>query len=277
MKFSVKSALFGVVMLACAPVAIAQEARDVHPLLKDDFYLNIGVFFPDKDFKIQVDGEDPGSSIEFDEAFRVGNREATAALDFRWRFGEKWSVWGQYWEVSDSGSAVLEEDYQWEDVVFQAGTGASAGVGLDVARVFLGRSFSEGPQYEFGAGVGLHWMEISAFIEGQVLTNVGDTEFYRGEVSADAPLPNIGAWYFWSFSPNWALTTRVDWLSASIGDYSGGLWNASAGVNWAPFEHFGLGLRWSYFSLDVDIDKSDWRGSADLQQSGPVLTLSTYW
>jgi hypothetical protein len=257
--------------------AAAQSDATSHPLLDSDFIVGAGVYFPDKNFEIGVNGREPNLEIDFEEAYKLNDSETTWAVDFIWRFGEKWSVQGQYWKVGDSGAAVLEEDVEWGDVVFQQGTGASAGVDLDVARVFFGRKFSQGPQHEFGLGAGLHWMQIDAFVEGQILTSIGDTEFFRDSVEADAPLPNIGAWYYWSWAPKWALTSHVDWLSASIGDYSGSLWNASLGVNWALFDHFGLSAGWNLFKLDVDVEKSDWNGGAEISQNGPFVSLTAYW
>ena len=215
--------------------------------------------------------------IEFDEIFKVDNNETTPAAHLHWRFGEKWSVQAQYWRVSDRGASILEEDVEWEDVVFESGSNVAGGVELDVARLFFGRRFSTSENHEFGLGLGVHWLEISAFIQGEILTSVGNSEFYRGSVSADAPLPNIGAWYTYAWSPRWAFVSRLDWLSASIGDYSGGLWNAQAGVNWAVSDHIGIFGAWTYFGLDIDVDKSDWRGSAEISQNGPFLGLTASW
>jgi hypothetical protein len=274
----VKYAFATVIAFGLWPMSLAaQTDGSFHPIIENDFYLSVGAFLPDKDFKIRVDGTVPEEEIDFEEVFNVSDSETTGSLDFRWRFGEKWSVAGQYWRVSDSGSETLTEDVEWEDVVFREGTFAEAGVSLDVARVFLGRQFSSSPQHEFGAGLGFHWMEIDAFIQGQILTSEGDTELYRGSVDAGAPLPNIGAWYNHSWSPKWALTTRVDWLSVSFGDYSGGLWDVKLGVNWAVFEHIGLSASWNFFKLDVDVDKSDWRGAAEISQSGPFIAVTATW
>jgi hypothetical protein len=265
-------------LLALFPInSIAQTEQSHHPKLADTFSVGVGVFFPDKNFKVRVDGRLPGDYVDFEEAFKIDDSETTGAFDFRWRFGEKWSVQGQYWSVSDSGTARLTEDYVWDDVVFKEGTFASADLGLDVARVFFGRTFSSSPRHEFGLGLGFHWLELEAGIEGQILTDQGDSEFYRGDVSSGAPLPNIGAWYMHSWSEQWAFLAQVDWLSATIGDYSGSLWNAQLGVNWAVFEHFGIGASWNFFQLDVDIDKSDWRGAAEVSQNGPFLSLTAYW
>lgn len=275
---TIHACLLLTLFIAAAPGLVrAQVADDYHPILTNTFQVSAGAFIPDKSFEIRVDGSVPGESIDFDEVFKTGDSETTGGIDFKWRFGEKWSLQGQYWRVSDSGSSTLEEDVKWQDVTFLRGTQVGAGADFDVARVFFGRRFGSGPQHEWGLGAGLHWLEISAYAEGQILTDMGDSEFYRGSVSAGAPLPNIGAWYTWSWSPRWALLTRVDWLSVSFDEFSGSLLNTSVGVNWAFSTHFGLSAFWNYFSLDVDVDNSDWRGAAKIAQNGPLIALTATW
>ena len=259
------------------PVKVMAQQNDEHPLLGSDFVLSGGVFFPTKEFRVRVDGSLPGEGIDFGDALRLSEDDSTFAANLLWRFGEKWSVAGQYWKLSDSSKATLDRDIHWEDVVFEEGSFVKAGAGLEVARLFLGRNFSASERHEFGLGIGLHWLEVSAFIEGQIRTNMGDSELYKGSVSADAPLPNIGAWYTFAFSPKWALSSRLDWFSASIGDYSGGLSNASVGIDWAIWKNFGVGLSYNYFNLNVDVDKNDWHGSSDISQYGPTLRISGYW
>ena len=262
--------------LGSAPV-LAQDSQDYHPALSDRFLLSAGGFWPDKSLKIRVDGTEPEEEIDFEEDLKLSDREATWAVNGRWRFGEKWSLFGQYWTVSDSGGAALEEDIEWGDVVFKEGTFATTGMDLSVARLFFGRKFGNKPNQEWGLGAGLHWLELDTFLQGQILTSEGDLEFGRQTVSAEVPLPNIGAWYGYSWSPKWLFHARVDWLSASVGDYSGGLWNAQAGVDWSIWRHFGVSLYYNFFQLDVDIDKSDWRGKAESTLHGPFLAISTSW
>lgn len=275
-----KSFKFALVMVLILPwplLAAAQSDGLSHPYLEDEFMFGLGFFLPTKNFEIGVNGTLPNQRIDFEDAYKLDDTETTWAADFRWRFGEKWSVQGQYWTVGDSGSSVLDQDVEWRDVTFRQGTGASAGVDLDIARLFFGRTFSSSPQHEFGLGVGLHWLKVSADVSGQILTSAGDTEFYQDSVSADSPLPNFGAWYIYSWSPQWALTTRFDWLSVTFDEFSGSLWNASLGVNWAPFEQVGFGASWNFFGLDVDVDKADWHGGAQISQNGPFISVTAYW
>lgn len=264
-------------LLALTPVAVQAQSQAGHPMLADKYLLAAGMFFPDKNLELQVNGTSPGELIDFDERFKTDASESTGAFTFHWRFGEKWELQGQYWKTSDSGSAVLEEDIRWEDVVLQAGSFVEASAGIDVARVFFGRKFSSGPNHELGLGVGVHWLQVEASLQAQLLSDLGDTEFYRDTATADLPLPNIGAWYTYAWSPRWALVTSVDWLSASVGDYSGGLWNAQVGVNWAVFKNVGFTASYNYFELDGDVTNSNWRGAVNVSQGGPFVALTASW
>jgi hypothetical protein len=257
--------------------ASAQTANDYHPFLSDRFNIGLGIYYPKKRFKVRVDGSAPEEEIDFDEALKLGDQDATGSLSFRWRFGMKWSFWGQYWNTSDKGGAVLEEDLEWEDLVFKAGTFVSGGIDISIARALFGRKFIHSLKHEFGLGAGFHWMSLDTFIEGQVTTNFVGTEFARKKVSAEFPLPNIGGWYMYSWNPKWIVQVRMDWLSASVGDYSGGLWNAQAGIHWQTFKNIGIGLYYNAFILDVDVDKDDWHGKAEAKQHGPWLAVTASW
>ena len=258
------------------PIA-AQTADDYHPFLSDKFYLEIGAFWPKVDFNLRVDGREPEEEIDFDEALHLEDYQTAGSINFRWNFGEKWSFWGQAWTTDTSGGAVLEEDVEWEDIIFKEGTFAKGGVELDVVRAFVGRKFDLPPQHELGLGIGLHWMNLDTYLEGEIIIADNTTDFHRASVSAGFPLPNIGAWYMYSWSPKWLFQARVDWLSATVGNYSGGLWDAQAGINYQAFENIGFGLYYSGFVLDLDVDKSDWRGTTELAQAGPMFTVYATW
>lgn len=270
--------LLAISSAALCPFKINAEESTVHHSWPNSrFQLAIGAFARDQNFAIRADGSHPEEEIDFDESLGVDDDDTSAALTFRWKFGEKWSLWGQAWKVDATGGSRLTEDIEFEDYVFREGSFARAGVGNKVVRVFFGRTFSSGPKHEFGAGAGFHWLEISAFIEGEVFINDGSLDLIRAEVGADAPLPNIGAWFYWLPSSRWLFEARLDWLEASVSDYSGGLFNSSVGVNFQAFKHIGIGLNYQVFSLDVDVENDDWNGGAELQYRGPFLSLTANW
>ncbi len=260
--------------LLVAPIVASEEAS-VHPFLTSKYSLDIGVFSPTKELAFRVDGTTGGADdkIDFDEQFNLGHAENVLALEFTWRFGTKWSLRIQKFDLGQDGHAVLEEDIQWGDDVIPAGSSVTAGSYFELARVFFAHSFDTNPRYDYGIGVGIHLLNIDAFIEHDINTSFGETS----AVSASGPLPNIGTWYYYSPSEKWYVGGRLDWFEASVGDYSGGLVNFAFGANYQLFEHFGVGVKYQIFTLDVDVDNKDWRGRAEAEYAGVFIHISGYW
>jgi hypothetical protein len=266
-------------MAIFAFAAIAQEANHstaYHPFLSDRFHLGIGGFWPDKSLEVSVDGSDPAEEIDFEEDLGYSDSGSTPSFNFRWRYGKKWSLWGQYWGLDSEESVVLEKDIEWEDVTFKEGTYALSGVDYAITRVFLGRSVLREPDHEFGVGAGIHWLELDTFIEGQIIDGSGTT-LSREDAESSGPLPNIGGWYMYSWSADWMVDARLDWLSATVDEYSGGLWHAQVGIHYQISRIFGIGFSYSDFLIDLDVDDSDWRGSIESRQHGPRLELTASW
>jgi len=279
---SMISRFFLLATLLFLPVSLlAQEPSSDprHPLLENDFYASLGAFLHEKNVKLGLEGnrELGLDDIDFGKNWKLDSSQTTGSAFLHWRFGEKWSVSGQYFESNDSARATLDEDIEWGDYTFRAGTNTGAGIGLTVARFFFGRTLHAGHNHEFGAGIGAHWLEIEAFIDGEAFVNDESTGYLRERASAGAPLPNIGAWYMHAFSPEWLLSARLDWFDASIDTYSGRLINSSLGINYQPFDHFGLSLAYQVFDLDVNVKESDWKGSVNLHYSGPFMSVTATW
>ena len=215
-------------------------------------------------------------AIDFDESLRLKKADDTFSAQLSWRFRDRWSVIGQYFKSSDSHRAVLEEDIEWGDVVFGAGSFAAIGSDFSLTRIFIGRHLDTSKRHEFGIGAGIHWLHLGAFVEGEIRIN-GIPATARRAVSEEAPLPNIGVWYDYSISPRWAFRSRLDLLRADVGDYDGLMVNVALGVNFQAFEHLGFGLNYNYFELDIGIDKPGWRGDFETTYDGIYVYASVYY
>jgi hypothetical protein len=281
MKSKYRRAKSAFVFMALAGPAsgVAGDAWDVHPHLADKYNVGFGVFFPERSFSIGVDGSLPGISrdIDFSERVKLEDTETTEGLELGWRFGKKWLVRGQYFSVGGERSATLDEDVQWGDYTFGAGTGVTAGIDLSIARLFFGYTIRRDDVHEFGVGGGVHRLDIGAFISGQAIINNNPPASASLSASTTGPLPNIGGWYIRSLSRRWAMTARVDWLSANIDKYDGQIVNASLGVNFAMTRHFGIGLSYNYFEVDIGIKEKNWNGDAEISVNGPFAYLTASW
>jgi hypothetical protein len=252
--------------------AVAQD--EVHPFISDKFSVQMGVFMPSKNLELSVDGTVAGISQGFDWEAATGfeDDDEVFMLEGKWRFGEKWSFRAQYYETNKSSRAVLEEDVYWRNSIILAGSSVTAGTEFSLVRAFFGRSFDNRANVDTGIGLGLHWLEIGAFINPDVNT-IGDLS----AANVSGPLPNIGAWYYYSPSPKWFLGGRLDWLDAKLDKYDGGITNVSAGVNYQLFENVGIGVKYQLFRLNVNIDEDKWNGSVKLDYEGPFIYLSGNW
>jgi len=73
----VRRLLFCLLLIAGADLSHAQEPGDVHPSLTDKFVLDMGVFFPDRNFRIHVDGSIAGRNPNIDFADEFASTDRT--------------------------------------------------------------------------------------------------------------------------------------------------------------------------------------------------------
>lgn len=261
--------------------APAQDAAERHPFLTAKFALSAGMFYPDRSIRLRASGTlEPVTAsdelIDFGEEFGISESDSTFAAEFSWRFTERWSFRMQYFDSEGESTAVLDEDIEWEDLVFLEGTRATAGTGFEMTRFFWGYNLYKRPQQEFGVGAGFHWLHISAFVAGTAETPDGP-RFAREGASVDAPLPNIGLWYIHGLSPRWAFRTRLDYFNADIYPYNGTFVNATAGLNFQVNDWFDIGATYNYVELDVGVDGSNWRGEIKTRHDGLYVYFGAFW
>ena len=98
-------------------LAICNSATaDTHPQLTSKFIVQGGTFLPRVDFKAGVDAGAIIENPDFDLEGQLGvsNKDTLISGNFDWRFTPKWSAHLQYFEVGRCGTAVLQEDVDYQ-------------------------------------------------------------------------------------------------------------------------------------------------------------------
>ncbi|RLA42050.1 MAG: hypothetical protein DRR42_23975 [Gammaproteobacteria bacterium] len=257
----------------------SEDASNYHPFLSDTIMLNLGVFNARNSTSVGlgIDGEDK-------ESVNSSRTDGSASLAVRWRYTENWSLWAQAWAASDTATATLEEDISFgegsEEKTIFAGSNINLTTELDILRLFFGRSFFKKPQSEWGAGLGLHWMELGATLTTKFITEPDHPDASgtnSASVKTGVPLPNLGIWYMYSWSPKWVTMVRADWLEVDLGEYSGNMYDVSAGVNWQFSRHVGVGLAYQFFDFGAAVNGTGGNTEIEIKQNGPFLSLSANW
>ena len=244
-----------------------------HPLLADKFHFNVGLYSSFKQYEIGANGSSKDDLIDFSNTFDFDENESTLFLSFYWRFARMWSISVETFRVRSENSNTLEEDIVWDDVVYNTGVDVNAGFGLRMYRILFGRTITKGLKHEFGAGLGLHALDIETFIEGEVRINDKESRFERRTVSAVAPLPNISVWYYYAPNDTWMFTAKVDWFGFEVGDYSGYMWDIGPSVYYQFHKNIGVGINYRYFDAGLRVAKTDWDGRVSLVFHGPLFTV----
>jgi hypothetical protein len=256
------------------------DSKNQHPLLRDKFIFSVGLYSSYKGIKLGVNGSSENAVIDFSEKADFNDNEKTLFLNFNWRFARMWTLTSEYFSVKNGISKNIDDQIEWDNEIYNGGAGVELGMNLNMFRVFVGRTITKGHKHELGAGLGAHILDIKTYIEGYAYVNNDDTgegaeaNFERSNVSVVAPLPNIGAWYYYAPHPKWMLNARADWFALTIGEYYGGLWDLGAGVNYQFHKNIGVGLNYRYFNFTAKVDKTNWDGKFTLIFQGPLLTLN---
>jgi opacity protein-like surface antigen len=245
-------------------LAAGQEAWTVNPGLQDAFTLEVGAYDPKVKTTAHLDSTlGPGTSVSFEDDLGLDDRKVNAAILGRLRLGERWRIEAEYFALNRSGTRVINRTINWGGNIYPVGIVVNSEFDSDIYRLSGGYSFVKNTQAELGVALGLHVTDFTMSLAGaNVARRTGD---------ALAPLPTIGFYGSYAFTPRWLLSGRVDFFSLKYNDYDGSLVNAVAGVDYRFTRNFGIGLGYRYVDYDLDVTKSSFSGGVKYQFSGPML------
>lgn len=268
-------------LLGCVLATSLASADDRHPAFDSKYYVSVGGFFASRAFKASAEGAITPSSptllVDFESELKVDDTPELGVAEFRWQFAEKWNLGLQYFNSNRDGRHTLESSVEWDGVTYELGAVVATETSVDITRIVLSRRFRQKDGHDFRLTGGLHWLDVSAKIEGEATLGDGSTAFATSKASASLPIPNVGVLYQYSPSEKWLFNVRVDWFSASIGNYSGGIWNTNLGANYQLAKHVGVGLGYQFFQIDGTLKEDQWKGDLKIRFSGPVFQVSGFW
>ena len=241
----------------------------------------MGGYFASRGFKASAEGsitaDRPVPLVDFESGVHVDDSPQLFVAEIQWQFSEKWNLGLQYFGATRSAQRTLESTIEWEDVTYEVGATVDAETKVDITRIVFSRNFWQKNGHDFKLAAGIHWLDVSAKISGDATLDDGSTAFATSKGSASLPIPNVGGAYRYSPSKKWLLSTRVDWFSASLDDYSGGIWNVIASANYRVADHVGVGLGYQFFQIDGRLSEDRWDGDLKIRLHGPFLQIAGFW
>ena len=134
-----------------------------------------------------------------------------------------------------------------------------------------GYAFVHTDRANFGVGAGLHVMELSASISGELTAGGMTIDQGTGASDSTAPLPNVYFYGDYAFTPTLAATASIGWFGLEVDKYDGELVSVSANLEYRPWDNFGVGIGYTLVNVDISIDETDSLIDFEIDASGPRL------
>jgi len=223
----------------------------------DKFSIAIGGYTSTLNSKLQVNSETLGAGavIDLENTLGVESNYTTARLDTIYRYGEtrRHQIEFHYFESNRSGDRTLTEDIQIGDKVFKAGENLHTDFELQFANIDYAYAFIQDERVRLAVSGGLHITGVGLKVESVGLSVSEDESF-------TAPLPVVGMRLEVALARNWNFKSGFDVFYLEYENFTGGLTDSYAGVEWNPFQHFGFGLGINSIAYRVEGDGSDPNG-----------------
>jgi hypothetical protein len=255
-----------VAALALVLFSSAASAQQVaHPALTDRWTFQVGVYAPQVETTASLNGSGGrvGTAISFEDDLNLTDRKTMPAVLASVRLGQRWKIEAEYLSLKRSGTRTATRTINWGDNTYPIGATINSSFDSDIYRLSGGYSFIKDSQRELGVALGVHATDFAASLSAAA----------GGTRAADtlAPLPTIGVYGAYAFSPQWLVSGRFDYFSLKYEDYDGSLANLSIGVDYRVTRQFAIGLAWRHVDYDVDITKPHYTGGVRYKFNGPAL------
>ena len=124
--------------------------------------------------------------------------------------------------------------------------------------------------------IGINVLDVNYVFDAQGTITNPDTTIvatYRDESDLFAPMPLFGLDFFYGFTPEWAINTRVSLVAGNFDDYRGWVVNTNINARYNINKNFGAVFGISYFDADIIVEDSIERTDVQYGYDGVFLGL----
>ena len=233
------------------------------------FSLSIGLFVTDRDSKTRIDaqaGTPDGTEVDLESDFGLGTSDSAFRLDGYWRFNQKHRVDFSWFDLSRTGSKLIQTDIDWNGTLFPVDTAVDSKFDLAIYKAAYTWSFLRRDKGYVGLTAGLYIADMGLAL---VATSVAAREV--GDVTA--PLPVFGLRGEYNFSEKWSIQASGEIFVFEYGDFDGSLYDLYAGVDYQLFDRMAIGVGINSVRMNIGVTKPNVSGDLDWQYDGGKLFL----
>jgi hypothetical protein len=224
----------------------------------EKFSLNAGYFISNTNTDLSL-GSGLGVTVDVEELLGLDTTNSVFRVDTFWRFTDnrrhRFDL--TWFSFRRDGSTTIGKDIEYEDDegninTIVAGTQVNTKFNLDIYKAAYSYSFFQDDRMDLAANIGLYVMPIDIGLQATGAFNADETERFT------APLPTLGIRMDFAITPKWFLRSGFEIFYLEINEFTGTIYESHAAIEYLPWKHFGFGLGFNTFHLDIDADGEDY-------------------
>ena len=218
------------------------------------FSIQGGAFFAGLNDKVTVGIEGAGVAVDLEQALGLDTQNQIFRLAALYRIGEKrrHRVDLDYLYFNRTASKTIDKEIVVDNVTLGAGTKVETTFNYQIIRATYSYSFFQDDRMDLAASIGLFVMPIKFSMSADGLGSG------QGEFNFTAPLPAFGLRGDFAITPRWMLRTNLDFFYLKYQSFTGGLVDTRVAVEYNPWDHFGFGLGFDNFRVQLKAKNNDY-------------------
>ena len=232
-----------------------------------------GLYDVDASTVIRVDGALGllGTTFNLERRLGVPDEQNTWFASGRFRLADRHYFVAEFFRLNRRGLKELSTDIEFGDQTYSFGATVRSFFGVDVTRLGYAYSLVRRKSWGLAASAGLHVTSIDGILS-EILTSGGAISITNVQVAkATAPLPVVGVSGAVALGPRWALFGRGQVFRLQFDQTEGALDHFSVSLENDLSDHFGWGIGYDYFEIDVRQSERLWHGRAKIRFQGPLI------
>lgn len=239
-----------------------------HPMMKDRWFIGGGALWADSNVTGSLNrGRLAGAIIDFEDDLGLDEENFIGVLTVRARFFERWLFEAEYFKLDRDNERTLSRTLDWGEETIPIDAAVRSSFDVEDTRLSVGYSFFKTQDKEVGIGLGAHVTRMEASLSSERREGQAATE--------TAPLPFLTMYARIALTDRWLLSIRVDRLSLDTGSIDGSVFSSGTEFVYQPWRHFSIALGYRDINYQISSTSEDWNGKAQIQQSGPMLMISS--
>ncbi len=252
---------------------VAPEEKTV-PFKPSRFILGVGPAMAKFDSNLRITNKSSGLSVFVDTEGTLGLPEYDSSPFFYTaiRIAEGHGIGLQYMDIRRKVN-YLDVDKEYGDI------GVKGEVSLVDDSNFYTLNYSyalhQDTRSYILATLGLSMIELKLDFLALGTIELGDNTLvesrYQEALSQWAPLPSIGMDFWWSYTKNWSVGTKIAVTGGSYQNISGAAFESVIRTRYRLSKHTGLVMGLHHTQADIDIDEEDTLASVGYAFTGAYL------